>query len=170
MVVGARRGSYHSGSQWVTLLAPTASNAMDAPWVWSILVAVTTMGDVVPLRDVAADHYTIKTPAAVTTTSDIVLSKYDLELWIDKTGLVRRVRSMNYTRAQAHDTPPTPAETIEQTFEFFDFGVQADIQPPPADQVTEMPFAPSCAEMASSTTTTDLGILSCLGHEGTSVP
>ena len=54
----------------------------------------------------------------------------ELDIWIGEDGLIRRV-------VQRHDSTGDPSWSFETTTEFFDFGVEADIQPPPAGEVME---------------------------------
>jgi hypothetical protein len=54
----------------------------------------------------------------------------EIELWIGADGLVRRVR----WRDESSEEPRWSSET---TTEFFDFGVETNIQPPPATDVAE---------------------------------
>src|SRR5207244_335369 len=87
------------------------------------------------------------------TSNRFFLSNYDLDVWIDAGHLVRRFKVAEFTRPQPKDTPPVPGETVEETIEFFDFGVAAKIEAPPPDQVTEIPEAPQCGSAATSSTT-----------------
>jgi hypothetical protein len=84
-------------------------------------------------------------PAATTTTNEVYGGEQEFDVWIDGSDLVRRLHLVSSLRAQPHDTPPTPARTLEVTIEFFDFGAHEDVEPPPPDQVTEVPPTPDCA-------------------------
>ncbi len=61
-----------------------------------------------------------------------------VEVWIDEDGLLRR------ERLEMTFDVPGGASGIEQeaamtmTMDFFDFGVEVDVEPPPADQVTDI--------------------------------
>jgi len=61
------------------------------------------------------------------------VSKLPVEVWIDDEGLARR---MKYEQ-------PLPAAdgsqaTMELTMEMYDFGVEVDVEPPPANEVTDI--------------------------------
>ena len=84
-----------------------------------------------------------------------------MDVWIDSSDLVRRIRLTNSTRAEVQDS--VPAETNVETLEFFDFGVHVNIQPPPVDQVTEQTSPPPCTSTnGSAATGSDLGFCSDL--------
>jgi hypothetical protein len=51
---------------------------------------------------------------------------FPVELWIDEESRVRRIRLAEGAE---------PDESMVMTIEFFDYGVEVDVQPPPADQV-----------------------------------
>jgi hypothetical protein len=51
---------------------------------------------------------------------------FPVELWIDDESRVRRIRLREGAAAN---------ESMVMTIEFFDYGVEVDVQPPPADQV-----------------------------------
>jgi hypothetical protein len=51
---------------------------------------------------------------------------FPVELWIDEESRVRRIRLPEGADAN---------ESMVMTIEFFDYGVEVDVQPPPADQV-----------------------------------
>ena len=74
------------------------------------------------IRGVATKHYLIRP------------GRYDV--WIDANGLVRRIRYTQINTDQVRPGSPVYTSTQVQTAEFFDFGVAANIQAPPPDQVT----------------------------------
>jgi hypothetical protein len=60
-----------------------------------------------------------------------------IDLWVGDDGLVHRMA----LDIQAEDFPGTEGDDIEgmtMTFDFYDFGESVTIEPPPADQVTDM--------------------------------
>ena len=91
------------------------------------------------VRGVSTDHYRLtidlervvaKAPAqyraALRAELDAATEKTrSLELWIDDEGLVRRLRV------------PEPDESV--TLDFYDFGVDVEVEAPPADQVAKLP-------------------------------
>jgi hypothetical protein len=62
------------------------------------------------------------------------ISEVPTEVWVDDEGLVRRqrltYRNMRFAPGQEGD--------MTLTMELFDFGVEVDVEPPPADEVTEI--------------------------------
>jgi hypothetical protein len=56
------------------------------------------------------------------------------EVWIDEEGLARRMeltyKGMRFAPGEEGD--------MTMTMELFDFGVEVDIQPPPANNVTDL--------------------------------
>jgi hypothetical protein len=54
------------------------------------------------------------------------------DVWLDDEGRMRKMRFQIDTDAAG----PNPPGTVE--FEMFDFGVDADVQPPPPDQITDL--------------------------------
>lgn len=63
-------------------------------------------------------------------------ASFPLELWVDDDGLVHRM-SIVAEASQIEDTGGE-FESMTMTFDFFDFGQPVTIEPPPADQVTDM--------------------------------
>jgi hypothetical protein len=63
------------------------------------------------------------------------LDSLPMEVWIDDEGLPRRMR-MEQDFASVPGAPSGASMSI--TMEFFDFGVDVDVEPPPDDQVTDM--------------------------------
>ncbi|MFP3915662.1 MAG: hypothetical protein ACLFWM_12360 [Actinomycetota bacterium] len=63
-------------------------------------------------------------------------ASFPIELWVDGDGLVHRM-SMEMT-AEAMGETDDELESMTMTFDFFDFGESVTIEPPPADQVTDM--------------------------------
>lgn len=64
--------------------------------------------------------------------SSLGTSTFPADVWIDGEG---RMRKMSF-RLDPDGSGPSQASTVE--FELFDFGVKADVQPPPPDQVTDL--------------------------------
>jgi hypothetical protein len=56
----------------------------------------------------------------------------DVDVWIDDDG---RARRMEYGMAMQL---PQGAVEIESAMDWFDFGTEVDVEPPPADQVTDI--------------------------------
>jgi hypothetical protein len=57
-----------------------------------------------------------------------------IDVWIDDDGLARKMHySIDLTKASNGEVG-----TTSYTFEMFDFGVEVDVEPPPADQVTDL--------------------------------
>ena len=96
------------------------------------------------VRDVPTDRYAVTMPRTVTTTHGSEFVENGFDVWVDADNLVRRVVVVTKAPALPEATPPLPARAIDTTMEFFDFGVQEEIEPPPADQVLELPSA-NCA-------------------------
>lgn len=63
-------------------------------------------------------------------------AEFPLELWVDDDGLVHRM-SIVAEASQLEDAEGE-FESMTMTFDFFDFGQPVTIEPPPADQVTDM--------------------------------
>ena len=63
-------------------------------------------------------------------------TSFPMDLWIDGDGLVHRM-AMDVT---SEDVPESEDEfeSMTMTFDFFDFGQTVTIEPPPADQVTDV--------------------------------
>lgn len=61
---------------------------------------------------------------------------FPLDLWVDDDGLVHRM-SIVAEASQLEDAEGE-FESMAMTFDFFDFGEPVTIEPPPADQVTDM--------------------------------
>jgi hypothetical protein len=61
---------------------------------------------------------------------------FPLDLWVDDDGLVHRM-SIVAEASQLEDAEGE-FESMTMTFDFFDFGQPVTIEPPPADQVTDM--------------------------------
>jgi hypothetical protein len=59
-------------------------------------------------------------------------STIPVDVWIDGSGRMRRMKFS----VDPDGSGPTPPGTVQ--FEMFDFGVKADVQPPPPDQVTDL--------------------------------
>ena len=118
------------------------------------------------VRGVGTDHYKVTVPV-VTTSTRAFLDTARLEVWIDASDLVRRFRVTESLRAPPGDTQPVPAETLEETIEFFNFGNAVTITPPPSDQVMELPSAPPCGK-SNATATTAAAVSACTGSSGTS--
>ncbi|MDQ4098446.1 MAG: LppX_LprAFG lipoprotein [Actinomycetota bacterium] len=59
-------------------------------------------------------------------------SRIPTDVWIDDEGRMRKMRMA----LDPDGDGPTPAGSVQ--FEMFDFGVEADIQPPPPDQVSDL--------------------------------
>jgi hypothetical protein len=57
-----------------------------------------------------------------------------MEVWVDGDGLVRRMKAVD---------SPGAADEARITVEFSDFGAPVDIEPPPADEVDELPEDPT---------------------------
>lgn len=62
---------------------------------------------------------------------------FPLDLWIGGEGLVHRM-SMTMDASQLSDGSGEDFESMTMTFDFFDFGESITIEPPPADQVTDI--------------------------------
>lgn len=62
-----------------------------------------------------------------------VPDSYPVDVWIDDDGLPRRLRT-------SFEATPEGAGTISQsvTTEFFDFGAEVDVSPPPADETVDL--------------------------------
>lgn len=64
-------------------------------------------------------------------------SEMPVEVWIDEEGRLRRQRQ-RLDLSQATGAAPAQGGTVTTTVEYFDFGIDVDVQPPPADQVTDL--------------------------------
>lgn len=62
---------------------------------------------------------------------------FPLDLWVGDDGLVHRM-AMRIEAGQLEDGAEEDFEAMTMTFDFFDFGQSVTIEPPPADQVTDM--------------------------------
>jgi hypothetical protein len=71
------------------------------------------------VRGAETTHYHLVAAAGPPTQTDV---------WVDGGGLVRRMRSVQ---------SPDSADAIRLGTEFFDFGADLDIEPPPADEVRQ---------------------------------
>ncbi len=71
-------------------------------------------------------------PAVSQAIASLGTSRIPADVWIDDDG---RMRKMRFEVDPDRDGPNPPGTA---QFEMFDFGVQADIQPPPLDQVTDL--------------------------------
>jgi len=66
---------------------------------------------------------------------------FPMEVWIDGQGRVRRMHLVqDYSQVNPPPNVPrgSPSSSVEQTMELFDFGAPVTVQPPPADQVTDI--------------------------------
>ncbi|MEY2568363.1 MAG: hypothetical protein QOE35_2892 [Actinomycetota bacterium] len=100
------------------------------------------------VRGVATTHYRgavdlEKVKAAASTSAkasvDALIKQlgkatYPVDVWLDKDGLVRRLRSRQATAASG----TTPGATVVRTEEYYDFGAKVTAEPPAADQVTDL--------------------------------
>jgi hypothetical protein len=71
-------------------------------------------------------------PAVDQAISSLGTSKLPADVWLDDQGRVRKLHLQAGGTAQA----TAPAGTVE--LELYDFGTPANVQPPPADQVTDL--------------------------------
>jgi hypothetical protein len=98
------------------------------------------------VRGVKTDHYRVDPAPTETKTVD---PNSTMELWIDEQGLVRRLREVNtHSQMAPQEDKPEPDEV---TWEFYDFRVNADIQAPPQDLVSEGVTVPTTTEAPSTT-------------------
>jgi hypothetical protein len=81
--------------------------------------------DVVPEEQRAATEESVANLIELTGTKTI-----PVEVWVDDEGLVRRL-----SQSYSYETPDTGEVSQSQTIEFSDFGVEVDVQPPPAKDV-----------------------------------
>lgn len=70
---------------------------------------------------------------------------FPLDVWVDDDGLVHRM-SIQMEGDSVATSPDEQFDSLIMTFDFYDFGKQVTIEPPPADQVTDVadlsgPFA-----------------------------
>ena len=65
------------------------------------------------------------------------MTEIPIDVWVDGDDLVRRM-TLDYTAKVAGSgwTTKTRASTV--TMEFYDYGAEVDVQPPPADEVTNL--------------------------------
>lgn len=61
--------------------------------------------------------------------------KLPVEVWVDRAGLVRRLRQTYQTPAQQVGGVAVPATRTTTTVDYYDFGVRVAVRPPPAGQV-----------------------------------
>ena len=106
-----------------------------------------------PIRGIPTTHYMF-VPATPPTTNEFYRQS-STHVWVDDHGLVRQLKFTVRLAASPDNQPPTPAQTLVQTMQFYDFGTRVSIQPPPADQVAEMAqsgngsFPPGCVGESS---------------------
>lgn len=68
---------------------------------------------------------------------DLAGIEFPVEVWIDDQGLPRRMEmTMDFGSVGIPDVPSGTSVTV--TVEFYDFGVDVNVEPPPADQVTDL--------------------------------
>jgi hypothetical protein len=70
---------------------------------------------------------------------------FPLDVWVDDDGLAHRM-SIEMDGGSVATSPDEQFDSLTMTFDFYDFGKQVTIDPPPADQVTDVadlsgPFA-----------------------------
>jgi hypothetical protein len=63
-------------------------------------------------------------------------STLPVEVWIDEAGRLRRQRIEMDLSQMAESSPGAPTRVVT-TVEMFDFGADVDVEPPPADEVTD---------------------------------
>ncbi|MEA2704776.1 MAG: LppX LprAFG lipoprotein [Actinomycetota bacterium] len=103
------------------------------------------------VRGVATDHYRFTVRSTSGTTGSRPPTHVDA--WISHDGLVRRLRSVATAATAVRNADgSTQTITFTTTLELFDFGVAANITPPPADEVVELPHCtpPGCASATLS--------------------
>jgi hypothetical protein len=88
-----------------------------------------------PIMGVPTARYTETFPTPVT--GAVRIGPTTLDVWIDRHGLIRQLRTTSTLDAQPHADPPQPAQTTVTTIQFFDFGVAVTVQPPPSSQTDE---------------------------------
>ncbi|CAN5664743.1 hypothetical protein BH24ACT14_BH24ACT14_03950 [soil metagenome] len=69
------------------------------------------------------------------------LEQLPMDVWLDAEGLLRRqVTAIDLSQSEFFADPgrPAAAQELVTTVEFYDFGTEVDITPPPADQVTKL--------------------------------
>lgn len=76
--------------------------------------------------------------ASFGTGTDLDAFEFPVEVWIDDEGLPRRTRMAFDLGGVGHGGEIPAGANMSFTMETFDFGTAVDIQPPPADQVTDM--------------------------------
>ncbi len=106
------------------------------------------------VRGVPTVEYLVTTHGRTTTTTVPGESATNtFSIWVDGTHLVRRVKVALAPVA----SPSNSSGRTELTYEFFNFGVAADIEPPPADQVSnQVSDGVSIGSPASPTTAVKL--------------
>lgn len=62
---------------------------------------------------------------------------FPLDVWVDDDGLVHRM-SIEMEGSSVATSPDEQFESLTMTFDFYDFGKEVTIDPPPADQVTDV--------------------------------
>jgi hypothetical protein len=150
-------GASHSVSEgpkpWLRMPSSSGSTAVGAPLGFDPTTLLRRLEDKgaklraagrEQVRGVLADHYEVVAQAATTTTNEVYGGEQEFDVWIDRSDLVRRLQLVSSIRAQPHDAPPTPGGTLQLTIEFFDFGAHEDVQPPPPDQVADLPTTSNC--------------------------
>jgi hypothetical protein len=108
------------------------------------------------VRGVATNEYAVSWPVPMTTTTNqFVGSEGPFDIWVDSSHLLRRLSATTVVRPQPHGASPIPATTNQFTLDFYNFGVPVDIEPPPADQVSDLP-SPGLGSSAPPTTAVSL--------------
>ena len=90
---------------------------------------ITKAADQVPASIRQSYEQSVKQLGATTIPADV---------WVDGDGLVRKIAfsfSIPKTRTGGM---PGGGQTITETIEFFDFGVNVDVTPPPASETTDL--------------------------------
>ncbi len=65
--------------------------------------------------------------------------KLPIEAWVDEEGRLRRFRQVaDLSKANLTGPAAGATGTVVTTFELHDFGVQVDVKPPPAEQVSDL--------------------------------
>ncbi|MGA7269791.1 MAG: hypothetical protein WB239_01845 [Acidimicrobiia bacterium] len=62
---------------------------------------------------------------------------FPLDVWVDGDGLVHRM-SIEMDGNSVATSPDEQFDSLTMTFDFYDFGKEVTIEPPPADQVTDV--------------------------------
>jgi hypothetical protein len=105
------------------------------------------------VRGVETARYEISAHSPPTTSANLQISNIREQVWVSSDHLVRRFETV-VDVIQSGGAAAPGKQTQESVFEFFDFGLAANIQPPPTDQVMDVP--PSRPIGPTSTTTPDL--------------